>query len=86
MKKILILTTLTIVLIACNSSEKNQSIDSIIASKDPKALTAKKAELQLQLTQLDEALAALDIKKEVEAYKNIPEEKIVFERMAGLTN
>jgi membrane fusion protein (multidrug efflux system) len=67
MKKILILTTLSIVLIACNSSEKNQSIDSIIASKDPKALTAKKAELQLQLTQLDEALAALDIKKEVEA-------------------
>jgi membrane fusion protein (multidrug efflux system) len=67
MKKILILTTLSIVLIACNSSEKNQSIDSIIASKDAKALTAKKAELQLQLTQLDEALAALDIKKEVEA-------------------
>jgi membrane fusion protein (multidrug efflux system) len=67
MKKILILTTLSIVLIACGSSEKNQSIDSIIASKDAKALTAKKAELQLQLTQLDEALAALDIKKDIEA-------------------
>jgi membrane fusion protein (multidrug efflux system) len=67
MKKILILTTLSIVLIACNSSEKNQSVDSIIASKDAKALTAKKAELQLQLSQIDEALATLDVNKEVEA-------------------
>ena len=67
MKKILILTTLSIVLIACNSSEKNQSVESIIASKDAKALTAKKAELQTQLTQIDEALATLDVNKEVEA-------------------
>ncbi|MBW4359293.1 efflux RND transporter periplasmic adaptor subunit [Flavobacterium taihuense] len=67
MKKIIILTILSIVLIACNSSEKNQSIDSIIASKDVKAITAKKAELQLQLTQIDEALATLDVNKEVEA-------------------
>ena len=67
MKKILILITLSIVLIACSSSEKNQSIDSIIASKDVKAITAKKAELQSQLTQIDEALAALDVNKEVEA-------------------
>ncbi|PJJ09847.1 RND family efflux transporter MFP subunit [Flavobacterium sp. 1] len=67
MKKILILITLSIVLISCNSSEKNQTIDSIIASKDVKAITAKKAELQLQLTQIDEALAALDVNKEIEA-------------------
>ena len=67
MKKILIIITLSILLIACNSSEKNQSIDSIIASKDVKAITAKKAELQLQLTQIDEALATLDVNKEVEA-------------------
>jgi membrane fusion protein (multidrug efflux system) len=67
MKKILILITLSIVLISCNSSEKNQSIESIIASKDVKAITAKKAELQLQLTQIDEALAGLDVNKEVEA-------------------
>lgn len=67
MKKALILTTLSILLIACSSSEKNQSIDSIIASKDVKAITAKKAELQLQLTQIDEALATLDVNKEVEA-------------------
>jgi len=67
MKKIIILTTLSIVLIACNSSEKNQSVDAIIASKDVKAITAKKAELQSQLTQIDEALATLDVNKEVVA-------------------
>ncbi|HEU4789132.1 MAG TPA: efflux RND transporter periplasmic adaptor subunit [Flavobacterium sp.] len=67
MKKILILTTLSIVLIACNSSEKKQSTDEIIASKDVKAITAKKAELQLQLEQIDEALATLDVNKEVVA-------------------
>jgi membrane fusion protein (multidrug efflux system) len=67
MKKILILTTLSILLIACNSSEKNKSVDDIIASKDVKAITAKKAELQTQLTQIDEALATLDVNKEVEA-------------------
>lgn len=67
MKKILILTTLSIVLIACNSSEKKQSVDDIVASKDVKAITAKKAELQLQLEQIDEALATLDVNKEVVA-------------------
>jgi membrane fusion protein (multidrug efflux system) len=67
MKKILILTTLSIVLIACNSSEKNKSVDDIIASKDVKAITEKKAELQSQLTQIDEALATLDVNKEVVA-------------------
>ncbi|WP_281227099.1 efflux RND transporter periplasmic adaptor subunit [Flavobacterium aquiphilum] len=67
MKKILILTTLSVVLIACNSSDKNQSVDAIIATKDVKAITAKKAELQAQLTQIDEALATLDVNKEVVA-------------------
>ena len=67
MKKILILTTLSIVMIACGSSEKNQTVDAIIASKDIKAITAKKTELQLQLEQIDEALATLDVNKEIEA-------------------
>jgi membrane fusion protein (multidrug efflux system) len=67
MKKTLILTTLSIVLFACNSTDKNQTIDGLIASKDVKAITAKKAELQTQVIQLEEALATLDIKKETEA-------------------
>ena len=52
MKKILILTTLSIVLIACNSSEKNQSVDSIIASKDVKAITQKKPNYNYSLPKL----------------------------------
>jgi membrane fusion protein (multidrug efflux system) len=67
MKKIIILITLSIVLIACNSSEKSQSIDVLIASKDVKAIATKKAELQAQLTQLDDALAILDVNKETVA-------------------
>jgi membrane fusion protein (multidrug efflux system) len=67
MKKIIILTTLSIVLISCTSSDKNKSIDKLIASKDVKAITARKAELQSQLSQLQDALAALDVTKEVEA-------------------
>jgi membrane fusion protein (multidrug efflux system) len=71
MKKIIILTALSIVLISCNSSEKNQSIDKLIASKDVKAITAKKAELQSQLSQLQDALATLDANKEVEALVSV---------------
>jgi len=71
MKKIIILITLSIVLIACNSSEKSQSIDALIASKDVKAIAAKKAELQLQLTQLDDALATLDVNKETMALVSV---------------
>jgi membrane fusion protein (multidrug efflux system) len=71
MKRIIILTTLSIVLISCNSSEKNQSIDKLIASKDVKAITAKKAELQSQLSQLQDALATLDANKEVEALVSV---------------
>jgi membrane fusion protein (multidrug efflux system) len=67
MKKILILITLSVVLFACNSSDKNQSIESLVASKDIKAISAKKAELQSQVLQLEEALATLEIKKETEA-------------------
>jgi membrane fusion protein (multidrug efflux system) len=67
MKKILILITLVVVLFACNSSDKNQTIESLIASKDIKEITAKKAALQSQVLQLEEALATLDIKKETEA-------------------
>jgi membrane fusion protein (multidrug efflux system) len=67
MKKIIILITLSIVLFACNSSEKNQSVEKLIASKDLKAITAKKNELQLQITQLEEAIATLDTNKVIEA-------------------
>ena len=71
MKKTIILVTLSIVLISCTSSDKNKSIDVLIASKDIKAITAKKAELQSQLSQLQEALATLDVTKKVEALVSV---------------
>jgi membrane fusion protein (multidrug efflux system) len=71
MKKIITLITLSVVMIACNSSEKNKSIDALIESKDVKAITAKKAELQAQLSQLEEVLATLDVHKETIALVTI---------------
>jgi membrane fusion protein, multidrug efflux system len=59
MKKILIATVLSLLLVACNSGTDTKSIETIIASKDIKAITAKKTELQTQMTQLDEAMKAL---------------------------
>lgn len=75
MKKIILLITLSVVLFACNSSEKKQSIDTLIASKDVTAITAKKAELQSQLSQLDEALATLDVNKETVALVSVAQLK-----------
>lgn len=71
MKKILILTALSMALVACNSSQKNQSIESLIASKDVKAINGKKSELQAQISQLDEALAELDVDKGIEALVSV---------------
>jgi membrane fusion protein (multidrug efflux system) len=75
MKKIIILIALTIGLVSCTSSDKNKSIDALIASKDIKAITAKKAELQSQLSQLQDALATLDVNKEVEALVSVEQLK-----------
>ncbi|MGL2987152.1 efflux RND transporter periplasmic adaptor subunit [Flavobacterium sp. RSSA_27] len=59
MKKILTATVVSLLLIACNSGSESTSIETIIASKDIKAINAKKTELQTQLAQLDEAMKAL---------------------------
>jgi membrane fusion protein (multidrug efflux system) len=75
MKKIIILVTLSVVLISCNSSEKNQSIDALIESKDIKAISAKKAELQSQLSQLEDVLATMDVHRETIALVSITQLK-----------
>lgn len=59
MKKILTATVVSLLLIACNSGSESTSVETIIASKDIKAINAKKTELQTQLAQLDEAMKAL---------------------------
>jgi RND family efflux transporter MFP subunit len=65
MKKIILITVLSISLFSCGKKEENNaSIDSLIESKNVKELQAKKALIQADLTKIDEALAILDVKKE----------------------
>ena len=64
MKKLLIISSLSILLFACEKKEDNTNIDSLISSKNAKALQAKKTLLQADLTKIDEALATLDVKKD----------------------
>ena len=62
MKKILILSVLSLTLFACGSSEKEQTIEKLISSKDVKGLQAKKVALQAEIATIEEALATLDVK------------------------
>lgn len=64
MKKIVILTTLSILLLSCGNKQNNQSIDSLIETKNIKALQEKKTALQVEVAKIEEALAKLDTKKE----------------------
>ncbi|WP_310381743.1 efflux RND transporter periplasmic adaptor subunit [Flavobacterium sp.] len=64
MKKIVILTTLSILLLSCGNKENKQSIDSLIETKNIKALQEKKTALQVEVAKIEEALAKLDTKKE----------------------
>ena len=64
MKKIFLLSTLSILLFSCGKKEDNTNIDTLISSKNVKELLAKKALIQADLTKIDEALAKLDVKKE----------------------
>ena len=63
MKKIVIISTLSILLFACGKKEDNTNIDTLIASKNVKELQAKKALIQADLSKIDEALAALNVNK-----------------------
>ncbi len=64
MKKIILITVLSISLFSCGKKEDIATIDTLISSKNVKALQAKKALIQADLTKIDEALATLDVKKE----------------------
>ena len=67
MKKIILIATISALLFSCGKKEENANIDSLIASKNLVSIKAKRAELQTQLTQLDNAIAELDVKKKDEA-------------------
>jgi RND family efflux transporter MFP subunit len=68
-KKILLLGFATLVLAACGGKE--QGIDAIIASKDLKAIQAKRSALQADITKIDAALATLDTTKAAEALVSV---------------
>ena len=71
MKKTIIISVLSILLFSCGKKEDNANIDSLIASKNLVSIKAKRAELQTQLTKLDDAIALLDIKKSEEALVSV---------------
>lgn len=64
MKKIFIITTLSVLVFSCGKKEDNTNIDALISSKNVTALQAKKTLIQADLAKIDEALAKLDVKKE----------------------
>ena len=64
MRKIFLVSVLSIVLYSCGNKENSQSIDALIESKNTKVLQEKKAVLQAEITKIEEALATLDTKKE----------------------
>ena len=64
MKKIFLITTLSVLILSCGKKEETATIDTLIASKNATALQAKKALIQADLAKIDEALATLDVKKE----------------------
>ncbi|TRX01396.1 efflux RND transporter periplasmic adaptor subunit [Flavobacterium gawalongense] len=63
-KRILLFTALSIFLFSCSNKENNTDTDTLIASKNLASIKAKRAELQTQITKLDEAIASLDTKVE----------------------
>lgn len=64
MKKIILLSTLSIFFLACSNKQDNANIDDLIASKNVEKLNAKKALLQADLTKINDALETLDVKEE----------------------
>lgn len=63
MRKIFLLSVLSLAIYSCEKKE-DQSIDSLIESKNTKALVEKKSALQAEIAKIEEALAKLDTKKE----------------------
>ena len=71
MKKIFILTTISMLIFSCGKKDDNTNVDAIVASKNVANIKAKRDVLQKDLTKLDEALASLDTKKAAEALVSV---------------
>lgn len=59
MKKLFIFATLSLFLASCGNKD-NKSTDAIIAANNLEAMKAKRSELQVEISKLDEALSKLD--------------------------
>jgi RND family efflux transporter MFP subunit len=64
MKKLILITILSVSLYSCGKKEDNATIESVIEAKNVSALQAKKSLIQADLAKIDAALATLDVKKE----------------------
>lgn len=64
MRKLLLFTAASFFFFSCSNKENNNNVDDLINSKNLASIQAKRAELQSQITKLDEAIAVLDTKKE----------------------
>lgn len=64
MKKIILITITSIVLLSCGGKDNNTSIEALINTKNVKALQEKKTALQTEIATIEEALASLNVKKE----------------------
>ncbi len=64
MKKIILITVLSISLFSCGKKEDNTNIEALIDAKNVAALQAKKSLIQADLAKIEEALATLDVKKD----------------------
>ena len=67
----MLIATFSVLLFSCGKKEENTNIDSLIASKNLVSIKAKRAELQTQITKLDNAIALLDFKKQEEALVSV---------------
>lgn len=63
-KRIALLTLLSLVVFSCGKKEETQTIEQLIDAKNVKELQAKKAVIQADLTKIEEALAKLEVKNE----------------------
>jgi len=64
MKKIILITITSIIVLSCGGKDNNTSIETLISTKNIKALQEKKAALQAEITTIEKALASLNVKKE----------------------
>ncbi|WP_395076841.1 efflux RND transporter periplasmic adaptor subunit [Flavobacterium sp.] len=71
MKKIFILTTLSMLIFSCGKKEDNTNIDALVESKNVINIKAKRDLLQADISKLDAALATLDTKKAEEALVSV---------------